>query len=107
MTVKNLRKELHATVNDMEEISMGDIYRVNTFSRRELMKTNTRELTALVCSFINPAQHVEFARHLEEYDHLAIDWVSSNTLDWDGSMVDKQSNKIIEKLRKNSVDIIS
>ena len=100
MTVKNLRKELRATVNDMEEISMADIQRVNTFSRRELMKTNTRELTALVCSFINPSQHKEFARHLEEYDHLATDWVSSNRLDWEGSMADKQSKKIVEGLKE-------
>lgn len=70
-----LKKKLH--------LDPADIAKVNTFSRMDLVKDKMRELTA-VCK----DQEV-----IDVFDLLAMDWVYSDRLEWDGSMADIHMKK--------------
>lgn len=93
-----MRKSLHECVHAMEAIDPGEVDLVNTFSRTELMKNKTRELTALLCAFVPREKFNHFIELQDQYDHLAIDWVYGNELEWDGSIVDNHVKKIISEI---------
>lgn len=99
MKIRELRKELHGKVRDMEQIDFEDIHKVNTRARMELMQEKTRELT----KFVNAnARSDDWDTHkmMGEYDMLAIDWVYSDKAEWEGSFPDNKIHKIIERIKK-------
>ena len=78
----------------MEEIDFTELEQVNTFSRMELMKEKTRELIRHVSANAKPDDR-SMHKAMEEFDLLAMDWVYSDRLDWEGSLPDKQAKKIM------------
>ena len=90
-SVAQQRKILHEKVNQMEPVSPSDMEEVNTYSRLEHMKEKTRELTAAMAGHDSTE---EIHKMMDTYDLLAMDWVYSDELKWDGSMADVQAKKI-------------
>jgi hypothetical protein len=80
----------------MEPIELEEIGKVNTFSRMELMKEKTRELTAAITGKAKPDDWT-LHKLFDEYHMLAMDWVYSDRLDWEGSLPDKQARKIVAR----------
>lgn len=83
-SVAETRKTMKDNLKHNEPIE-GDIRNVNTFSRLELMKTKTRELTAMC----------KDQSFLDTFDLLAMDWVYSDQLFWEGSMAEAHMKKIL------------
>lgn len=82
---------------------MDDLHKVNMFSRMEIMKQKTRELTANVSAFVKPEHHDKFILLCDQFGHLAIDWVNGNDLEWQESLADKKASRIMDELSKQAV----
>lgn len=93
MTVHDMRKELKRRLAATEPIDVEDVRCVNGHSRRELMQQKSRELLAEIYA---RAKHPDrLLRHMfDVYEHLAMDWVCSETLEWEGSLADRQATHI-------------
>lgn len=100
MTVNQLRKELHTKVSELDEIEMDDLKLVNTFSRMELIKEKTREITALASAFAQQKDFKMFHTLFDAWDALAIDWVYSDVLDYSGSLADAKAKEIESEIAK-------
>jgi hypothetical protein len=81
----------------MEPIEFGEIEKVNTFSRMELMKEKTREMTGALVRGKSKPDDWTLHKLCQEYDMLALDWVYSDRLEWEGSLPDKQVKRILER----------
>lgn len=90
--VKEARAILKEKLKNDEPIAVADIEKVNTPFRRELMMKKTKEL----CSFTVGADPKDEQLHMmmDMFDYLALDWVYSDVLRWEGSLADSYANKI-------------
>ena len=100
MRVSQLRKELHQQVKDGLVIDVADVEIVNTFSRTDVMKENTRDLTKILSAFVSKEDYGIFIKHLQEFEHLAVDWISSGNLEWQESLAAKKMAQIMYLLRE-------
>jgi hypothetical protein len=98
-SVGQARKNLHDKTKAGDPISVAEIAEVNTFSRLECMQEKTRELTGFLTGHTSTE---EIQKMMDTYDLLAMDWVYSDELKWDGSMADVQMKKIISLNRRAS-----
>lgn len=96
LTVEEARKILHAKVRKTEPIEPSQIAQVNTDARMEMMKTKTRELMASVAASGKITEEIMLL--VDMFDCLALDWVYSNRLLWEGSLADGYAQKIISRL---------
>jgi hypothetical protein len=78
----------------MEEIDVEDLKQVNTFSRIELVKEKTRELTVLASAFAKGPDAENLHRLFAQWDALAMDWVYSDRLEYGGSFPDAKAKEI-------------
>ena len=70
---------------------MDEIVHVNTMARQETMRGKTSELMLVV----SLAPHSKaLSDMIDVFDYLALDWVTSDDLTWDGSLPDLQIQKI-------------
>lgn len=75
--------------NDCPDAS--EIASVNVFERMKLMQQKTRELMdSIVASKRMPIESL-----MQKYDFLAIDWVYSDRLEWNGSLAAEMVKKIL------------
>lgn len=79
---------------------MSDIEKVNTFSRIEKMKNETRSMTNELTK-VNKNDYEKILIMCDIYDHLSVDWIHSGKLEWEGSLPSKQARKIIEAANNN------
>jgi len=101
-TTTEARRILHEKVKNSEPIAITDVEKVNTPFRRELMKRKTRELRDYI-SIHNPnPDDNQLHLMLDMYDYLAIDWVYSNALLWNGSLACEYAQKIKDYLIASS-----
>ena len=78
-SVRELREKLHKKVLNMDQLTPEEVEKVNTFSRLDVVKDKMRE-------FIDKCHDQEA---IDTFDLLAMDWVYSDCLEWDGSIADK------------------
>jgi hypothetical protein len=98
--IERERRYLHESVALNEPIEIDDLKRVNTFSRMELMKEKTRELTR---ALINHQPSDVLYEMLETFNHLAVDWVYSDVLLWEDSLAAKQVQSIKDFVRNRGL----
>lgn len=79
-----MREELHERVKQGSEISASDIERVNPSSRLARMKDETRMLIDAIEITKGESAEKKF-RELDRYDFLAVDWVTGQEIEWEGS----------------------
>ena len=99
--VHNLREKLHTKAAAMEEIDPKEVEFVNTFSRLERVKQKMRELTARASASISDKKDFEFFHLLfHSWDVLAIDWIYSDVLEFEGSLPDAKGKEIERETAK-------
>lgn len=89
--VSEVRSVLKEKLKNDEPIAIKDIERVNTPFRKELMLKKSAELCALT---VNVTPNDELLLMMDMFDYLALDWVYSDELRWEGSLADSYANKI-------------
>lgn len=89
-SVSELRIHLKRRLHDEDHADVAEIAKVNTFERIKTMQTKTRELTDALIKTGSLPDKIE----MDKYDHLAIDWVYSDRVEWDGSLAYLQAEKL-------------
>ncbi len=76
----------------MEAIDLEDLKWVNFFSRRELVREKTRELSLFLSRCAVPGEAL--FKMQESFDYLAQDWIYSEALEWEGTPAWRHAEKL-------------